>query len=257
MLLTGNEECNKAYEQLYYIFLNRFKYIQDCYHNNKSFPAIDAYYGATIYLQIVKRVEYLGLDEIKDIIRSLSSSVNVNSILSVLSDKEIISYLYETVFEYVKRNGITITEDTTGEYALKNGYFKLEQESKYDIPKIKEEVSNRRDPRVVENSVIFSSYLCEFDSRHRIFTSKTTGCNYVEGHHFIPLEFESDFKPYSLDIEANVISLCPSCHKLLHFGVFDARKKTIIDKLYEQRIERLKKCEIYVSTEKLYEYYKI
>ena len=36
--------------------------------------------------------------------------------------------------------------------------------------------------------------------------------NYVEAHHLIPMGFQDDFSK-SIDVEANIISLCTYCHK--------------------------------------------
>lgn len=35
-------------------------------------------------------------------------------------------------------------------------------------------------------------YKCEFEDTHMFFTSKTTGENYVEAHHLIPMEFQQE-----------------------------------------------------------------
>ena len=47
------------------------------------------------------------------------------------------------------------------------------------------------------------------------FKNKSTGLQYVEGHHLIPLSCQKSFN-YSLDVEENVVALCPMCHSKLH-----------------------------------------
>ena len=86
---------------------------------------------------------------------------------------------------------------------------------------------------------------------NKLFTRKKDGRNYIEGHHLIPLKYQDEFE-YSLDVEANIVSLCPSCHRLLHYGN-DYEEK--ICELFEIRKERLKKCNIYISKERLIEMY--
>ena len=43
---------------------------------------------------------------------------------------------------------------------------------------------------------------------------------------------------HSLDVYANIICLCPLCHKRIHFGVKKDRQ-LLITKLYNERAERL------------------
>lgn len=85
------------------------------------------------------------------------------------------------------------------------------------------------------------------------FTSKTTGENYVKAHHLIPMQFQDQFEN-SLDVEANIISLCPLCHKKVHHATFD-EKKLILEELYKIRKDRLKKCKIDISLRDLFSYY--
>ena len=42
----------------------------------------------------------------------------------------------------------------------------------------------------------------------------------------------------SLDIYANVICLCPTCHRLLHYGV-ESEKMNVVNKIYYDRSDRL------------------
>ena len=40
---------------------------------------------------------------------------------------------------------------------------------------------------------------------------------YVEAHHLIPISEGKRFG-YSIDIAANICSLCPNCHRSIHLG---------------------------------------
>jgi hypothetical protein len=105
-----------------------------------------------------------------------------------------------------------------------------------------------------KKAVVLADYKCEYDPNHRSFTSKTTGENYVEAHHLIPIEFQGEFVR-SLDVEANIISLCPLCHKAVHHASLK-EKEPIIIALYEKRKDRLNKCEIGIEIKTLLTYYK-
>jgi hypothetical protein len=96
-----------------------------------------------------------------------------------------------------------------------------------------------------------ANYLCEYNKDHKTFIRKSNGTNYTEAHHLIPLCYQSDFK-YMLDVPANIISLCSNCHNMLHYG---KDIKHVLQKLYSERIELLKKYKIECTFEKLCEYY--
>ena len=84
------------------------------------------------------------------------------------------------------------------------------------------------------------SYKCQIDPRHETFfvESKDDKDNklYVEGHHIIPLSMQSQFSN-SLDCYANILILCPTCHRLMHYGR-KREKEKILDRLYDERSER-------------------
>ena len=110
-----------------------------------------------------------------------------------------------------------------------------------------------RDPLTSKRAITLAGNTCEIDETHHYFTSSTTGKNYVEAHHLIPMEFQLQFGN-SLDVEANIISLCPMCHKKVHHAITD-EKLPVVEELYEKRKNRLEKCGIGVSLEKLKSYY--
>jgi len=128
-----------------------------------------------------------------------------------------------------------------------------------DIPKDKpnhSSVNNKkvwsRNPRYASEAVADADYLCEFDNQHNHFISKFNRKNYVEAHHLIPMQYQEQFEN-SLDIHANIVSLCLVCHKKIHFGLFED-KKEILDKLFYIRRERLIKSGINIIVTELYSY---
>ncbi len=106
-------------------------------------------------------------------------------------------------------------------------------------------------PRLKEvagNSLCLAEYKCENPlCSITLFTRKDGTATYTEAHHLIPLCYQNDFE-YSLDVEANVVSLCPHCHRLLHYG---QDKENLLKNLYNDRIARLKKCKLDISYESL------
>ena len=59
----------------------------------------------------------------------------------------------------------------------------------------------------------------------------------MEGHHAIPLHYQGKFE-HSLDIYANVVCLCPICHRKIHYGISEDRR-LMMDEIWEKRIGRL------------------
>jgi len=82
-----------------------------------------------------------------------------------------------------------------------------------------------------------SGYLCEIDPSHTTFIAKSNGKQYMEGHHAIPMKYQ-DYFSNSIDIYANVICLCPVCHRLIHYGE-DESKRKLLSLIYTNRGDRL------------------
>ncbi|MDG5470529.1 HNH endonuclease signature motif containing protein [Jeotgalibacillus sp. ET6] len=106
---------------------------------------------------------------------------------------------------------------------------------------------------VTKRALIKANYLCEYDSSHITFINETSGQNYVEGHHLIPLSFEDNFE-HSIDISQNIVALCPNCHRKIHNASFTV-KSEMIEKFLSDRIEILKKRSVVVLQEDLIGYY--
>lgn len=60
---------------------------------------------------------------------------------------------------------------------------------------------------------------------------------YMESHHAITIHLQGRF-PYSLDVYANLICLCPVCHRKIHYGLRDERREMLYE-IYEKRHERM------------------
>ena len=112
-----------------------------------------------------------------------------------------------------------------------------------DVP---EEVRERRHQMVVTPDrnrikIIQSeqayNYTCQIDSNHKTFIVNKTNHQYMEGHHIIPLKEQNNFK-YTLDCYANILVLCPTCHRFFHYAEKAAREEKL-KRIYDERAERL------------------
>lgn len=108
-----------------------------------------------------------------------------------------------------------------------------------------------RDSNVSYNALSLSGFCCEFSKEHTSFKRKKIDVMYTEAHHLIPMKYQKYYN-VNLDVEANVVSLCSECHNRLHYGDY---YKYILEKLYNERKERLKKCGIEITFEELLKMY--
>lgn len=77
---------------------------------------------------------------------------------------------------------------------------------------------------------------------------------YVEAHHLIPMS-KQEFYENSLDIVANIVGLCPNCHRLIHHGTFEDKAR-LIKLIYPQRIEVIREKGIQINISDLLKIYK-
>ena len=100
---------------------------------------------------------------------------------------------------------------------------------------------------IKRQTIEVAEHMCEIDQAHSSFVAKATGKQYMEGHHVIPMCVQDRFDK-SIDVYANVICLCPICHRLLHYGL-ESEKKILLNQIYESRIERFISSGIKLSKE--------
>lgn len=106
------------------------------------------------------------------------------------------------------------------------------------------------DPKIKDKAKKLAGYLCERCGKVPFF--KTDGIPYSEGHHLVPMKYQAEFEPVSLDVVSNVICLCPNCHREIHHG---SERKQIVNDFFLKRQYALKVEGIEITREKLYEYY--
>ena len=95
----------------------------------------------------------------------------------------------------------------------------------------------RRNQIIITQAIEGAKYQCEHNPAHMTFTARSTGQAYMEGHHLIPMKYQSQFD-CGIDVYANVVCLCPTCHRLLHFGR-DLERRYAVEQLFDLRNERL------------------
>ncbi|EIJ0947430.1 MULTISPECIES: HNH endonuclease [Vibrio] len=112
-----------------------------------------------------------------------------------------------------------------------------------------------RNPTLAANAIKYSRYQCQFDPSHLSFIAASSLQQYVEVHHLIPIAYTYMFS-CSLDVPANLIVLCPNCHKAIHFGVPET-KRVYLEKFYRERYFDLQSAGINISLNDLFSFYNI
>lgn len=103
----------------------------------------------------------------------------------------------------------------------------------------------KRSGIIKKQSIESAGYMCEINTSHVTFTSESTRHQYMEGHHAIPIHKQNSFQN-SLDVYANIICLCPICHRFLHHGLKED-KANVLNQIYDERITRLEHSGIRIS----------
>lgn len=137
-------------------------------------------------------------------------------------------------------------------FASGKGFTNIQQQIEMmdiEVPIPEKNIGNvhnwKRSSIIKMQSIESAGYQCEISPKHTTFTSKSTGHQYMEGHHALPMKYQDKFEK-SLDVYANIICLCPICHRLLHYGVA-SEKENVLDKIYYDRSKRLAVSGIKVS----------
>ena len=109
------------------------------------------------------------------------------------------------------------------------------------------------DPAKSRRALMDAGFICEVDENHESFMRRDEKNMYTEAHHLIPRSYQKNY-PHSLDVTANIISLCSNCHNCLHYGSKDERE-AILARLYFQRQERLKAVGLEITLDELRKLY--
>lgn len=129
-------------------------------------------------------------------------------------------------------------------FACGDAFFELgDRVFLLDIPipignKIINELGTWQRSEIIRNqTIVYAEYTCELNQSHQSFLAEKNNKQYMEGHHIIPIRLQPQFKN-SLDIYANIICLCPNCHRQIHYGLQNDRKQ-MMEQIYNKRDNRL------------------
>ena len=117
----------------------------------------------------------------------------------------------------------------------------------------------KKNAAYAKQALVNSEFLCETDSSHKTFLTNK-GVPYMEGHHLIPctvnnaMYFWNKFEK-SIDCVENIVCLCPTCHRRIHFGSKE-EKESVIKILYNKQYSKLQKAGLAITEEELINLYR-
>jgi len=141
-------------------------------------------------------------------------------------------------------------DDEDGEYQKAIASPKAQEAAQ-----IIEVFTHKRDVALARKCIENTGFKCQHDVSHKSFISAVTGEQYMEVHHLIPISQTPEFE-HSLDVEANLIVLCPNCHRAIHYGSENI-KLELLNHFFDARKEKLEQSGIPVDIENLKRFYGI
>ena len=221
------------------------------------------------YLQETKELSVRTVKHYSDALNTISRILKSdNKIVDSIYDVESIEEL-EGLIKYISKNNeyIGLNKRGNGMYSAGlNHFFQFVKGEKFkdnafkinmlDMPVMRKsskiitkELPDRSN--IIRNQIIEASeHKCEYDNLHFSFIQEKDNKQYVEAHHIIPLKYQDKFEN-SLDVYANVIALCPNCHRKIHYGL-KTEVNDMLNKIYIERIERYENSGIKIGINDLH-----
>lgn len=194
-----------------------------------------------------------GINSINAILKKYKFPINDIFAVSSYSDLDAIKVFLETNAEFLDKDSIghhmySVAFNHFYRFACTDSDFFRCGIDRMDIAVAKPEIITttvaqwKRNQIVIAHAIEGANYCCEHDASHGTFIARGSGKAYMEGHHLIPLKYQSKFN-CGIDVYANVVCLCPICHRLMHFGR-NSERRYVAEMLFDDRSERLCKSGI-------------
>ncbi|MEK4698329.1 HNH endonuclease [Solibacillus sp. FSL R7-0668] len=98
-----------------------------------------------------------------------------------------------------------------------------------------------------------ANYTCEMNDAHRTFINAADHQNYIEAHHLIPMAAQ-DYYDYTIDFADNIVTLCPNCHRQIHYAV-PHEKGELVEILFQKRQKNYENYGIDIDIARLKNFY--
>ena len=175
-----------------------------------------------------------------------SVSPEVIPVSSFIDDEDETSYIEKV--DSIKENNINENAGD-GAHAIEPVAV-----SKFDVSR-----RFRTNPLLGKIAIKKAYYSCEKEYQHETFISKKTQQKYMEAHHLIPACFQKEvWDKYHINIDCveNLVSLCPTCHKAIHYGTKDVQRE-MISELFARCAPKYKAIGLNITLEEIFKFYKV
>ncbi len=168
-------------------------------------------------------------------------------------DKKIIKYLEDYL------NHLNNFEDFEFQKEINDSDFpeKSHEDGANEAPVYTNSINGKqvaKKARISKAALQDAAFKCAAAPTHETFlTAKNKP--YMEGHHLIPCTASNsehfwETKHVNIDCIENIVCLCPTCHRKIHYGNSKA-KKEILELLYNKQISKLKSIGLNISLKEL------
>ena len=117
----------------------------------------------------------------------------------------------------------------------------------------------RTNPLLGKIAIKKAYYSCENNYNHETFISKKNQQIYMEAHHLIPVCFQKEvWDKYHINIDCveNIVSLCPTCHKAIHYGTKEVQRN-MIRELFSRCAPKYKAIGLNITIDEIYKFYRV
>ncbi len=229
-------------------------------------PAYDDYFYNNFILrydfeelheQLLRDVDYsyflynsqnfnINLIDAPEVVSEEKIATSVIPISSYIDDEDETKYIEKV--DSIKETNIN---ENAGDGAYKVEPIAI---SKFDVGR-----RFRTNPLLGKIAIKKAYYSCEKDYNHETFISKKTQQKYMEAHHLIPVCFQKEvWDKYHINIDCveNLVSLCPTCHKAIHYGTKEVQRN-MIRELFSRCAPKYKAIGLNITIEEIYKFYRV
>lgn len=163
----------------------------------------------------------------------------------------------------MKLNNILYDEDTKQSDVLDSAPAPksvISNSHKAELKTFEGSLKVRKNPSLAKAALEEAEYKCQIDSSHETFKT-AKGFPYMEGHHLIPCSYRNaknfmEMRHRNLDCFVNIICLCPTCHRAIHYGD-EETKNRLISTLYAKKRALLAEIGLDIGEDQLHKLYEI
>lgn len=168
----------------------------------------------------------------------------LNTVISEVSEDDLIEN-DEDIIDSIYQSQVEEATPTTTEY-------KPERYDDSDSARTSKANRPKTNPGIGKEAIKDNHFKCALDANHELFEGKN-GVPYLEAHHLIPMNQQKNYIN-KLDTKANIVPLCPNCHKKLHHAKSEI-VYPLIERLLADRKDILSQSGLIVDLDELKTYY--